>query len=333
MATIRMAQYGTGHGHAAGKMTSMRNSTDVEVAGIYEPDSERRAAADKDDAYRDLRWFDSEEEMLGDDSIRAVAAEGDNSQSLAQVERIVAAGKHVWYDKPAGYDWQHWQRVVERAREAQLQIRMAYMFRYHPGFDQVARWARSGMLGRVYSIRAHMSTNLTAAAREVISVFAGGILYDLAGHVLDSIIWILGRPHTVTPFLRNDSGEVPAFKDNTLAVFEFDSAMAIIDIAAMETAPVARRFEVYGTKGSAIILEPFEPGDRIRLCLDEPRAGHAQGEQIVEVATTTRQGLYDLELAAFLEAVHGTREPDRSYEHELLVQESLLRAAGELIGT
>jgi len=119
--------------------------------------------------------------------------------------------------------------------------------------------------------------------------------------------------------------------DNTLAVFEFDSAMAIIDIAAMEARPVTRRFEVYGTKGSAIILEPFEPGDRIRLCLDEARGGYVQGEQVVEVAMTTRQELYEFELAAFVDTIDGKREPDRSLDHELLVQESLLRAAGELI--
>ncbi len=121
--------------------------------------------------------------------------------------------------------------------------------------------------------------------------------------------------------------------DNTLAVFEFDSAMALIDIAAMEVRPNARRFEVYGTKGSAIITEPFEPGDRIRLCMDAARDGYVEGEQVVEVVTTTRQDLYDLELAAFVEAIGGKREPDRSYDHELLVQESLLRATGELIGS
>ena len=333
MATIHMAQYGTGHGHAAGKMTSMRSNPDVEVAGIFEPDSRRRSIAEGEEAYRGLRWFESEDELFNDDSILAVAAEGDNSESLAQVEAIVAAGKHVWYDKPAGNDWSRWQGVVESARAAGLQIQLGYMFRYHPGFSQVRDWARSGMLGQVYSIRAHMSTNITPEARQVMTGFEGGMLFDLAGHVLDDIVWILGRPHTVTPFLRNDSGVVPGFKDNTLAVFEFDAAMAIIDIAAMEVRPPARRFEVYGTKGNAIILEPFEPGDRIRLCLDEARDGYADGEQIVEVATKTRQDLYDLELVAFLEAADGRREPDRSYEHELLVQESLLRAAGELIGT
>ena len=327
---MRMAQYGTGHGHAAGKMLSMRTNADVEVAGIFEPDLQRREANSGLDAYRDLLWFDTEDEMLGDDSIRAVASEGTNAESLGQTERIVGAGKHVWYDKPAGYDWNHWQRVIEDARQSDLLVQMGYMFRYHPGFCQVADWARSGFLGQLFSIRAHMSTFLSGDYRESMSAFAGGICYDLAGHVLDQIVWLLGRPHTVASFLRNDTGDLPSCVDNTLAVFEFDSAMAFIDIAAMETPPTARRFEVYGTRGSAIISEPFEPGDRIRLCLQEAGGGFEKGEQVVEVETTTRQDLYDLELVAFLEAVAGERQPDRSHDHELLMQETLLRAAGEL---
>ena len=327
---MRMAQYGTGHGHAAGKMLSMRANTDVDVAGIFEPDPQRREASFNLDAYRDLRWFDTEDEILGDDSIRAVASEGTNAESLDQTERIVGAGKHVWYDKPAGYDWSQWQRVIEDARRNNLLVQLGYMFRYHPGFCRVADWARSGLLGQVFSIRAHMSTSLTGDYRESMSAFAGGILYDLAGHVLDQIVWLMGRPHTVTSFLRNDTGVAPACMDNTLAVFEFDSAMAFIDIAAMETRPTARRFEVYGTRGSAIITEPFEPGDRIRLCLQKADDGFESGEQVVKVETKTRQDLYDLELVAFLEAIAGERQPDRSHEHELLIHETLLRAAGEL---
>ena len=61
----------------------------------------------------------------------------------------------------------------------------------------------------------------------MISVHPGGIFYDLGGHMLDQIVWMLGRPERVTAFLRNDSGVVPGFMDNTLGVFEFDRAYGI----------------------------------------------------------------------------------------------------------
>ena len=129
---IRMAQYGTKHGHAAGKLKAMLDNPEVEVVGLYEPDAERRQQVADDEPYRQVRFLDSEEELLGDSSIVAIASEGRNDESLDQTERIVQAGKHVWYDKPAGDDWAQWQRVVAEARAADLQVQMGFMLRYHP---------------------------------------------------------------------------------------------------------------------------------------------------------------------------------------------------------
>ena len=327
MGNVRMAQFGTGHGHAPGKMRSMNTNENVEVAGIFEPDENERAMFSDHEEYQGLHWYESADELLSDPSIIAVASEGRNSQSLDQTEQIVAAGKHVWYDKPAGDNYEQWERVIASAREQNLIVQMGYMFRYNPLFNQVTDWARSGFLGNVFSVRAHMSTCVSTESRERIAeAHHGGIHYDLAGHMLDQIVWMLGRPKKISAFLRNETGEVLSFSDNTLGVYEFDNAMAMVDIAAMETQPMARRFEVYGTKGSAIIIEPFEPGHEIRLCLDEARGGYRKGDQIIKIEGRDRQTCYDCELTSFLAAVSGSQEPDRSYEHELWVQESILRA-------
>jgi predicted dehydrogenase len=109
-------------------------------------------------------------------------------------------------------------------------------------------------------------------------------------------------------------------------VFEFERAIAFIDISAMEPRPMARRFEVYGSTGSAILVDPFEPAKQIRLCLEEAAGGYAQGEQFISLPHQTRQQMYDAELVAFLATLAGKQAPDRSFEHELLVQETLLRA-------
>jgi predicted dehydrogenase len=328
MTPIRLAQYGTKHGHAAGKLTAMRNHPNVDLAGVFEPDAARRQAlAVPGSAYEGLYWYGSADEMLADPTVIAVASEGGNHESLAQTEQIIQAGKHAWYDKPAGDDWAHWQRVAGLAEEQNLLIQMGYMFRYHDGFRRIADWAQSGLLGDIFSVRAHMSTWLTEKQRQVIGRHRGGIFYDLAGHMLDQIVWLLGRPTKITPFLRHDDVIAPNFEDNTLVVLEYERAMAFVDIAAMESRPMARRFEVYGTKGSAI-MEPFEPAKRVRLCLETNRPGFLPGPQSILVQTQTRQQLYDLELEAFLATILGRQSPDRPLSHDLLTQETLLRATG-----
>ncbi len=330
MTGIRFAQYGTRHAHAAGKLRAIRESADVELAGVFEPDAERRAAmAAADGPYRDVHWFGSESEMLQDGSIAAISSEGPTHQSLNQTEACVQAGKHVWYDKPAGDDWPQWQRTIALAEEQGLTVQMGYMFRYHAGFRQIETWVKSGFLGDIYALRTRIGTVVSEADRRSISRHRGGVFYELGCHMLDQVVWLLGRPQKVTSFLRNETGEVPEFADNTLGVFEYERAMALVDTSAMETQPAARRFEVYGIRGSAI-MEPLEPATHIRLCLSEAQGGYDAGETMAPVETQTRQSLYDLELADLLETIQGRQAAARPPAHELLVQETLLRATGEL---
>lgn len=332
MTKLRVAQYGTKHGHAAGKLLSMLKHPDVEVVGIYEPDPARRAAVAQQKPYDQVRWFEDKAEMLEDPTIVAIASEGLNSESLGQSEEIVNAGKHVWYDKPAGDNWEHYQRVIKAVQEKGIHWQMGYMFRYQHAFCQITEWAKSGLLGDIFSVRAHMSTWLNKAQQEVIANdHQGGILFDLGGHMLDQICWLLGRPNRVTSFLHNHTGVVPSFKDNTLGVFEFDRAIAFVDIAAQEPRPMARRYEVYGTKGSAIIIDRFDPAGGIRLCLEEAAGGYEKGVTMIDVPEQDRQDMYDLEFEAFVRVIQGKQAPDRPLSHDIVVQETLLRATGGIV--
>ena len=111
-------------------------------------------------------------------------------------------------------------------------------------------------------------------------------------------------------------------------VLEFERGLAAIDIAAMEAAP-ARRFEVYGTRGSAIVLEPFEPGPTVRLCLVEPGEDSRRASS-GSSCPPPRQEAYVHELNAFVGTLTGRQAPDRALDHELQVEETLHRAVGTI---
>jgi predicted dehydrogenase len=146
-------------------------------------------------------------------------------------------------------------------------------------------------------------------------------------HLIDIVVALLGRPDRVTSFLRDELGTTPSLADNTLAVFEYPRAMAMLSLSAMEVMPFpARRFEVYGTRGS-IILEPFEGDPVVRLCLDSARSGFQAGWQQFPVRLGPR---YAGSLAALVADIRGEKESDRSLDHELTVQETVLRASGVL---
>jgi predicted dehydrogenase len=327
---VRIGQVGTRHGHARGKWQALVSSPDVEAADIWEPDPRVRAAAQESEQFPGAFWCSSFAALLDDPTVVVVAVEGRNHESLAMAHAAIDAGKHLWYDKPGGDDWPGFENLMLKARRRDRYVQMGYMFRYQPGFEQIGAWVRSGLLGQVYAIRAHMSTWIPLAERQAQNVHPGGVFYDLAAHMLDQVVWLLGRPRNVTLFTQNvDTPSIPSYSDNTLGVFEFEQALAHVEIAAMEARPLARRFEVYGTRGSAII-EPFDPGETLRLTLTEAADGYDRGEQVLRLPTVTRQQMYERELAAFIGIIRGGRAPDRTPEHELLVQETLLRATGRI---
>ena len=171
----------------------------MEVVGLYEPDSDRRRELESsgEAPWSRVRWLDDKAEMLEDDSIVAISSEGSNLESLDHTEEIIAAGKHAFYDKPAGGDYARFEAIVKSAREQDLLIQLGYMFRYHDGFVRMADWARSGFLGDVFAIRGHMSTNIPPERQDPRRGPPGGVFYDLASHMLDQVVWILGRPDKV----------------------------------------------------------------------------------------------------------------------------------------
>ncbi len=306
----------------------MLSDPEIEVTGVFEPDEERLRQLQEADGkpWSEVQWYDDSSEFLDDPTVMAVASEGGNAESLDHTDAIIDAGKHALYDKPAGEDYARFESIIARAKEKSLLVQMGYMFRYHDGFERIVDWAESGLLGHLFSVRAHISTNIPDDYRASLDQFSGGVYYDLAGHMIDQIVYLLGRPDNVTAFMQRVGKSAVDIVDNTLSVFEYDRALAFVDIAAMETPPMARRFEVYGTEGSAI-LEPFEPADTIRLCLLKPSAEFPLGVSTLKLEARPR---YVASLEAFVRDLRGEKEPDRTLDHELLVQETLLRATGKL---
>ena len=212
---IRMAQYGTKHAHARGVLSVMLADSEVDVTGVFEPDAERRIQLEQagEKPWSEVNWYDDPSEFLDDPTITAVASEGSNAESLDHTDAIIDAGKHAFYDKPAGDDYGRFESIVARAKEKSLLIQMGYMFRYHDGFERILSWANSGVLGHLFSVRAHISTSIPNEYRAALAEFKGGVFYDLAGHVIDLVVYILGRPKEVTSFMQNADTSGPPIPD------------------------------------------------------------------------------------------------------------------------
>lgn len=321
---IRIGQIGTKHAHAAGKMAAIRNLPDLfEIVGIVEPDTQWREVAQREKAFQGLTWL-TEEQLLNSKGLQAVAVETEVCDLLDAAERCLAAGVHIHLDKPAGESLPHFQRVLEAATRRKLTVQMGYMFRYNPAFQLCHRAVREGWLGEVFSVDAVMGKVLDKAARQALLKYAGGAMFELGCHVIDSVVKVLGKPHRVTAHNRSSPPHKDGLKDNQLAVFDYPNATATVRANFVEVEGGARRqFVVCGTRGT-LDIRPLEP-PHARLALDAPRGEFKKGYQDVPLPRLPR---YDSEFMDLAKVIRGEKSFEWPPEHDLAVQEAVLLGSG-----
>ncbi|MBI4910505.1 MAG: Gfo/Idh/MocA family oxidoreductase [Acidobacteria bacterium] len=319
---IRTAFVSTKHSHFSGKWKAVSDNASYSLAGIHEPDPQARARVKAQP-----RWL-SEEELFADKSIALVVVETPIAQALPWARKAIAAGKHVHLEKPPSHEWAPFREVVEEARRRSLLLQTGYIWRFHEGVRRAIEAARNGWLGHVYLMRGTINTDISDAQRRELAPFRGGMMFELGCHQIDRVVDLLGRPKNVKSWLqKTPAGKQDGLADATLAVFEFDSAMAVISTGArMAGASQHRSLEIIGTDG-AVILQPVEPGTNMRVTVRTAQGPYKAGWQDVELPPQPR---YTGDFADLARAIQTARPLTFSYDFELLVQETILRASQEL---
>lgn len=320
---IRIGQIGTGHAHAAGKMDTMRASEEYEVVGIVEPDPERRARAEQTKTYGGLTWM-TEEQLLNAPGLQAVAIETEVKELVATGARCIAAGKHIHLDKPGGESLPAFKALLDDATRRKLVVQMGYMFRYNPAFVACFQLLKEGALGEVFSIDAAMSKLLPDGERKRLLGYPGGSMFELGCHVIDAVVYALGRPQKVTAHRRSVSAANDGWSDNDLAVFDYPKTTVTVRSAMVEVDGGARRsFMVRGTKGT-FEIQPLEP-PTARLTLLEAHGAYKKGKQDLKFQMG---GRYDGDFADLAKVIRGEKPFTFTPEHDFAVQETLLLSSG-----
>ena len=321
---IKVGQIGTAHAHASGKMATLRKlSEDYEVIGIVEPNPDRQKKLKNSSVYRGLKWI-SEEQLLNTPGLQAVAVETDIPELVPTGMRCVSAGKHIHLDKPAGLSLIAFKKLLDEATRRRLTVQMGYMFRHNPAFKFCFRAVQQGWLGDVFEVHGVISKTIDAQKRKQLEMYPGS-MFELGCHLIDAMVKVLGKPDKVTGFSRRTRPQQDNLADNQLAVFEYAESTATIRSALIEVAGQQRRqFVVCGDKGT-VEIRPLEP-PRLLFAPDRALKKYKKGYQ--EVKLPSMPGRYDEQLIELARIIRGQKESEYPPEHDLAVQEAVLKASG-----
>ena len=320
---IKIGQIGTGHAHASGVFSQLRQVTDdYEIVGIVENNPQRRKALG--DSYQGVKLI-SEEQLLNTKGLRAVVVETEVQDLLPTAQRCVAAGMNIHLDKPAGENLTDFQKLLDEVGRQQLHLQMGYIYRYHTAFQFCYRAVANGWLGDLFEVHSVMSKKVSPDSRKRLGRFAGGSMFEIGCHVIDATIRVLGKPKKITAYGRQTHPDRDPLVDNQLAVFDYPKAVASVRSTLIEYEGFQRRqFTVCGEFGT-FDLRPLG-GQTFRLALEHPKGNYKKGYQ--DITLPKGPGIFVSAFRDMAAVLREEKKTDYPLDHELAVHEAILRSSG-----
>jgi len=218
--------------------------------------------------------------------------------------RAIAAGKHVFIEKPLALSVEDGEAIEHTAQRAGVVAFVGHLLLYHPALRRLLELVESGRIGDVWHVRSRRLNLGKLRAHE-------SVWWSFAPHDIAVMLEILKS--TPTAVRASYSGHLnDAICDAAYADFSFASGTsAHIEVGWLDPGK-NQRLDVFGTEG-VITFEDARSGAALRLT---PCGARRNAEETLEL---WREDAVDvpfehgeplrLELEAFCDAVVTGREP------------------------
>ncbi len=266
-------------------------------------------------AQHDLDLTTELDAVLNDRAIDAVLLATPHSLHLAQVIAAAAAGKQVFCEKPLALRREHAAQMFSACRDAGVVLAVGHNRRFWPSMRALRESVASGELGTILHIEGHNSNensqSVTEGWRLSPEESPGGGLTGAGLHVLDGFVSLLGPVRQVYARLSSREAGPPPL-DTAMLALDFQSGVTGT-LATVRATPFYWRLHVFGTRGSAEVLD--------EVTIVKRRSGNKP-----QLLTYPALDAVVAELAAFADAVEN-KQPFPVPEADVLATLSAFEAA------
>ncbi len=221
----------------------------VRIARVVEPNGEAaRPFAEE----RGIPLSADLDDALRDPAIQAVVLATPHALHDEQIRMAVAAGKHVFCEKPLALTKADAERLVDLCRDAGLVLGMGHERRFEPPVAELLGDVDAGRLGRILQIEANfshdkfLSLDPTNWRLDPSHAPAGGMTAT-GIHLTDLATRILGPARAVTVDCEQLVSKLPS--GDTMSAFVQFRGGGTAYVSASLSYPFISRFAVYGADG------------------------------------------------------------------------------------
>jgi UDP-N-acetylglucosamine 3-dehydrogenase len=313
---------------------------DVRVAGVADPDAERRDAVA--DRFGIAHRYGTVAELLDGEALDAVLVCAPPDRHAEVVAAVLGRGKHVLLEKPLclSLDDADAIRVAEHDSEGRLEI--AFNVRRHRLVRRARELVEDGTIGRPVALATMWSSSFDyrpeAAPWRQRRATGGGSLSELVPYHVDVWRYLLGEEIEEISAISHSE----PWDDETVALSGRTASGVALAAVATQDSVNANELVLHGTKArlrvdlyrlGGIELQARDefPGDPLlRL-----RAAAASAKALASRAVRPRapseyEDTYRLEWLHFLDVVHGRAEPECTVEDGVRNLEVVLAASASL---
>ena len=246
-----------------------------EVAGVYDPDPQKRLAARE----AGLKVCDSLDALLEVRADCAVVATPNDTHSRLACQ-LLRSGRHVLVEKPAAMSCDALAEIYAVADAAKRVFTIHQNRRWDQDFASIRRVIDENLLGRLTRLesRVHGSRGLPAGWRRQ-RIHGGGMLYDWGPHLVDQVLLAFDGLQPEALYCQKEYALQYEVEDGFHLSLQYPGGLsAFVEVGTCNYISLPR-FYLCGRDGTAIIDDWRNPCRIIRCTSwnDEPAQGRAPG--------------------------------------------------------
>lgn len=333
MKKLKVIVIGLGHDHAPPIFDSAISQNELfEVVAFAVPKEEELTFSERIEKYKKLGIPQlSVSEALDIPGLDAAIIETEEHNLCKYAKMAVERGLHIHMDKPGSPNASEFYGLADEIKARGLIFSIGYMYRFNPVIRSAIERAKSGELGKIYSVEIQMSCEHKPEKRKWLARLPGGMMFYLGCHLVDMVYQIQGEPLEIIPC--NASINADGAEDFGMAVFKYENGCSFIKTAAAEPGGFFRRQLVICGERGTIEIKPLEFEDEKResgrLDLYTEKREFSSAFNWNDTGTLTVSDMYnryDSMMQHFAACVRGEKEPLFSVDYEKNLYRLLLKA-------
>ena len=245
------------------------------------------------------RGYGSYQELLADKDVQAVYIATPHPMHAEWAIRAAQAGKHILCEQPIGINHAQTMAIIEAAREHDVFLMEAFMYRCHPQTHKLVELLKNKAVGEVRLIQASFGfhANFSPQGRLFANELAGGGILDVGCYCTSGSRLVAGLAvgkEFAEPLEVQAVGHlgVTGVDEWSAAVAKFPGDI-VAELTTSVSASIGQGLRIFGSEGHIVVPVPWMPlreGGRSVILV------HRNGqEKPKEIVIETGEWLYGIE--------------------------------------